>query len=296
MTISEAFEVRILVLKGEGKVEKTFKNYRSAKHSLINAVGDIPIGLVGTQQLAMWYTYMKQDGLSDSYVQAQYGKLRSVLGYLIENGRKVMEPRKIKSPKRDTPPKTVLTVNEIQLLIQACKNPRDKAMTALTFFTLARVSEVINIDKKLYLEAPADDKGRKEVVICGKGGKYRPLFINYIAQRYVDEYLDTRRSKNTGKLDCYDPLFMSGQCRRITVSRFEQILHTAAADAGLNKRVTPHVLRHSGTTDLLENHAPIELVSKVLGHSSVAITSKVYSHVGRESQKDMLDQFFTPIV
>jgi integrase/recombinase XerD len=295
MTISEAFEVRIIALMAEGKKEKTFKNYRCAYHSLVSATGDIPITLFGHQQLAVWHLYLKQNGASDSYIRGNYQLLKSVLGYLLDSDIKVMEPRKIKAPKRDTVPKIPLTTQEVRDLIEAAKNPRDKAIVATVFLTAGRISEVLSIDKESLLRAPLDDKGRQEIMVCGKNGKYKPLFVYPATRTYIDTYLNTRRHPVTQELDKYPPLFMSGQCRRITVNRVEQIMHEAARSAGLEKRVTPHLLRHSKTTDLLENGAPIELVSKMLGHSSVAITSKVYSHVGTAAQKDMVDAYSTPI-
>jgi integrase/recombinase XerD len=295
MTISEAFEVRIVALMAEGKSEKTFKNYRCAMRSLVRAIGDIPVELLSGAQVSLWNYRLKQDGASDTYVQKNYAQLKSVLGYLQDNDMKVMSPRKIKSPSPDTPPKVPLDVAEVQRLIDACRTPRDKAIVALTFTAGARPSEILNLEKDDILETPFDEKGRQKVAVWAKGKKYRFLFINPIARQYINNYLETRRSPMTGNLDRYKPLFMSQQNRQLGLSSVEKIMHRAAADAGLTKRVTPYVLRHSFTTDLLENKAPIEIVSKILGHSSVAITSRVYSHVNTSVQQDVAEKFASPL-
>jgi integrase/recombinase XerD len=297
MTISEAFERRIVALLADQRVPKTIKNYNCALNTLLNSVGDIPIELFGKDQVLVWTNYMHQEGLVNTTIRGYQGSMRSVLGYLIDEfDMKVMLPRKIKSPPNDSPPKPTLTSEELVQLIDACRNPRDKAIAALVFLSAGRISEVLNIEKEQFIEAEPDEKGRIEIEVCGKGKKWRPLFVTSTAQKYVNDYLETRRNPKTGKLDYCKPLFISGQRRQITVSRVEQVFHRAASDAGITKHVTPHVLRHSKTTELLEKGAPIELVSKMLGHSNVAITSKIYSHVRTKSQKDMLDEYSTPLV
>lgn len=295
MTISEAFEVRITVLMGEGKAEKTFKNYRSARNSLIRAVGDVPIELLGNRQVAIWNLTLKRNMASDTYINKNYAMLKSVLGYLIDNDMNVMNPRKIKSPPSDTPPKIPLNAREVQQLIDACNNPRDKAIVALIFTTGARPFEILDLEKETILSAPFDDKGRQTVSIRGKGGKYGDIFIQPVARRYIDAYLETRVNSKTGRLDYYKPLFMSQQNRQIGLSMVEKMIHRAAANAGLTKHVTPYILRHSFTTDMLENGAPIEIVSKILRHSSVAMTSRVYSHVNGRVRQEAISQYLTPI-
>src|SRR5690606_18641400 len=86
-------------------------------------------------------------------------------------------------------------------------------------------------------------------------------------------------------------LFISGQYRRITVSRVEQILHVLSAYAGLEKIVTPHVFRHSAITDYISNGAPMGIVSRLAGHASIKTTLDIYTHVTDDTLRDTAKHF-----
>lgn len=279
MTITEAFSIydsRVLVRRAP----KTRRNYRTSCQSLLNAIGNIPVELVSESNLGLWDQYMTEDGITGTTRRTYLGDIRVMMEYLKNQGMQLYDMRDFKLPDNDTEPRTWLAADEIVRLIAAAKNPRDKAILACTFLSGCRISEIIDLDRDC-LGSPINADGQQEINVCGKRKKYRTVIFNKTARQYLDAYLETRA-------DHYKPLFISGQNRRITVSRVEQITHQCARDAGLTKVVTPHVLRHSYTTDLLTNGASLYEVSKSLGHANIATTANIYGHFDTSDMKRVL--------
>lgn len=280
MTLTEAFDIfdsRVLA----GKNIKTRKNYRCAYRSLKNATGDIPIAVICEETTIVWMRYMREEGCSGTTQRGYLISLRCVLKYFRRKGMDLFDMGVVELPEIDTKPRDFITAQELESLIVAAKNPRDKAILACMFLAGCRISEILNLDRN-ELEVPIDDEGRKEVFVCGKGDKYRPVIFNETARAYLDEYLDTRN-------DRMKPLFISGQNRRITVSRVEQIVHQCTRDAGLTKHVTPHVVgRHSYATDLLNNGASLYDVSKSMGHANISTTANIYGHFDTNARKQTI--------
>lgn len=279
MNISEAFALhdsRALA----GKTIKTRKNYRSSYRSLLRAVGDIPIELVGEETVIVWKQAMLEDGKTGTTQRGYIMDLRNVINYLRRKGMNLYDMSLIELPANDTPPRTWLKPEEVVRLVNAAKNPRDRAIIACTFISGCRISEILNLDRE-QIDTPVDSRGLQEIWVEGKRGKYRPVWFNETARKLLHAYLETRT-------DRFKPLFISGQNRRITVSRVEQIVHQCTRDAGLDKTVTPHVLRHSFATDLLNNKAPLYEVSKTMGHANIATTANIYGHFDTDQRKNTL--------
>ena len=268
--------------------EKTIRNYLSSLNSFKRAISDVPVEEIGTDYILRWDRDMQLRGISATARNTDLSKMRQVLSAMSEAGLRVMDKQKIKLPKRDTKPSEYLTPFEVKQLIDACKNTRDKAICALIFNTGGRVSEVLNLNRNEFEAAEITREGVYTIWVCGKGDKYREVAFNTQTKVLVERYLDKRTDK-------FKPLFISGQNSRITVQRVEQIIHEAAALAGLEKRVTPHVLRHSYTTDLIFNGAPIKDVQHLLGHAKISTTLDIYTH-RIDSRKHETQQKYQSIV
>lgn len=276
MNITEAFSLydsRVLALKKM----KTRKNYRCAYRSLVNATGDIPIELVCEETITVWMHYMREQGCTGTTQRGYIISLRRILQYFRDKGMNLYDMSPVELPAIDTAPRVFLKATEVERLLKATRNPRDKAIVACTFIAGCRISELLNLDRG-DVDIDIDEDGLQEVSVCGKGDKYRPVIFNETARAMLNAYLDTRT-------DRFKPLFISGQNRRITVSRVEQIIHRCARDAGLEKVVTPHTLRHSYATDLLINGAPLYDVSKSMGHKNITTTSNIYGHYDTAARK-----------
>ncbi|MCW9054958.1 MAG: tyrosine-type recombinase/integrase [Candidatus Pacebacteria bacterium] len=206
--------------------------------------------------------------------------LRQFLKYLVKRGEEVLPPDTIELAKETGRDLNLISSVELERLLKAPKGSdlkalRDKAMLELLFSTGLRVSELCNLSRYL-------DWTRDEISVRGKGGKVRPVFISPDAKVAVEKYLKERT-------DTDEALFIylgrgasraeahSGSLQLSTRS-VERIVKHYAVKAGIDKRVTPHTLRHSFATDLLQNGADLRSVQALLGHANIA-TTQVYTHV-----------------
>lgn len=274
--------------------EKTFRNYDSMMASFSRSVGDIPIELVSLDHIIIWKRYMQQKGNKPSSINSDLGRFRKMLRYLEDAGLGVMSPSKIKFNKRKPEERTWLEPDEMQALIKHAPNDRDRAIIALLVATGCRISEILNLDRSDIENATYADDGLYEIWVKGKGDrrnqeKHRVAYFPPSVMAYLETYLEDRT-------DRFKPLFLSGQNSRITVSRVEQIVHDVTNRAGLDKRVTPHTLRHSRISDLLNNGAPMQDVQNLAGHSSVSTTVNIYGHVNEKHKREVFTKYSTPVL
>ena len=149
---------------------------------------------------------------------------------------------------------------------------RDKAILELLFSTGLRVSELCALKRDSFWEAK-----NGEISIRGKGGKIRVVFISDTAKEALKEYLDKRS-------DTEEFLFST------TPRSVERMIKQRAIEAGISKKVTPHIIRHCFATDLLSNGADLRSVQVLLGHSNIA-TTQIYTHVTDKQLRDVHKNF-----
>lgn len=200
--------------------------------------------------------------------------MRAFLKFLRKRDIPGLSPEKIELAK--VPERSLDLINEAELdrLMKAAdgtseKSLRDKAMLELFFSTGLRVSELCGLDSDI-------DLSRDELSVRGKGDKVRVVFISEPAKEAVRNYLKARK-------DMHEALFVNHaqgkkKNERITPRSVERMIKIYATKAGITKKVTPHVLRHSFATDLLSNGADIRSVQALLGHASIN-TTQIYTHV-----------------
>jgi site-specific recombinase XerD len=200
--------------------------------------------------------------------------LRAFLKFLRKRGIECISPERIELAKLPERHLDLISPAELDRLIKSAngedeKSLRDRAMFELLFSTGLRVSELCALDSDI-------DLSRDELSVRGKGDKVRVVFLSEAAKDAVRAYLKARK-------DMSDALFVniargkSGN-ERLTPRSIERIIKVYAAKAGITKKVTPHVLRHSFATDLLSNGADIRSVQQLLGHASIN-TTQIYTHV-----------------
>lgn len=273
MNVTDAFAR--FDLEQKGKAAKTSKNYLVAMNSFIACCGDLPVGLITREHVVRWKIYMDSRGNAISSMSTNLSKLRNVLNYLRSCGFAVIDPAIIKLPKVTQKEVTYLEYGEVQKIIDAAENIRDKAIIACLFSTGCRISELLNLNR--------EDITGNSAVVTGKGHKYRQVYFDGHALRYLEEYLSNRKDK-------LSPLFISGQRRRITVSRVQQIIHEYTDMAGITKNVTPHVFRHSYATDLLWNGSDIMAIKGLLGHTQITTTMR-YLHVTDKHKEEAYKKY-----
>ena len=213
--------------------------------------------------------------------------LRSFLKYLVKRGIPSLPPETIelaKTPEREL---DLITAAELERLMKAptgetLPSLRDRAILELFFSTGLRVSELCGLSRDI-------DLTRDELSVRGKGEKVRVVFLSSEAKKSVKQYLDKRD-------DTDDALFVRQRMSkeksdgnvslRLTPRSVERMMKHYAAKAGISKKVTPHIIRHSFATDLLENGADLRSVQALLGHANIS-TTQIYTHVARERLKQL---------
>ena len=202
--------------------------------------------------------------------------LRAFLKFLRKRGIDSLNPERIELAKVGARDLDLISGNELDRLMAGPKGDslaslRDRAILELFFSTGLRVSELTSINRDI-------DLSRDEYSIRGKGEKIRVVFLSPAAKAAIKKYIDKR-----GDID--DALFIqmgkaskNAKDLRLTPRSIERLVKKYAVKAGITRKVTPHVLRHSFATDLLENGADLRSVQALLGHANIA-TTQVYTHI-----------------
>ena len=182
----------------------------------------------------------------------------------------------------------VLSIDEVDKLLDIkLESPydyRNKAMLELMYATGLRVSELINLTK---LNIDLD----KQTVRCfGKGNKERIIPIGKIAIKYLKIYLDEYRDSLTKKTLC-DNLFLNNHGKRLTRQGFFKMIKKQADEKGIKENITPHMLRHSFATHLLNNGADLRSIQLMLGHENISTTG-IYTNVSKEKIKENYDLYY----
>jgi site-specific recombinase XerD len=221
--------------------------------------------------------------------------LRVFLKYLTKRGIAAMPRDQIELAKTPERSLDLISPEELARLLNSpngntLKDLRDKAILELLFSTGLRVSELCSLTNDF-------DFQRDEISIRGKGGKVRVVFISDEAKNAVKKYLAARKDMNDALFvqtptlkEVGEPTKSVGLDRALTRRSIERIVKQHAIKAGITKRVTPHVIRHSFATDLLNNGADIRSVQIMLGHSSIS-TTQIYTHVTDKQLREVHKKF-----
>ena len=220
--------------------------------------------------------------------------LRTFLKYLMKRRITSLPPDRIDLAKIKERSLDLISVDELNRLLKAplvenisgkkddtLKIFRDKAILELFFSTGLRLSELCSLNRDL-------DLSKDEFSIRGKGEKVRVVFLSDSAKDAIRQYLKNRK-------DLDEPLFIqyssnAGKSNRLTPRSIERIVKYYAIKAGISKKVTPHVIRHSFATDLLSNGADIRSVQMMLGHANIA-TTQIYTHITDKQLRDVHKKF-----
>ena len=235
--------------------------------------------------------------------------LRRFLKYMMKRGVTSLSPDRIELAKVGGRQLDLISSNELSRLLSApltkdedktlrqapgktaqdiIRELRDHAILQLFFSTGLRLAELCSLNRDL-------DLSKDEFSIRGKGEKVRVVFLSDTAKDAIREYLKKRTdmdepmfvqySKNAGK-----NAVSNGNERRLTPRSIERIVKQYAIKSGISRKVTPHILRHSFATDLLENGADIRSVQVMLGHANIQ-TTQIYTHVTDKQLKDIHKKF-----
>lgn len=224
-------------------------------------------------------------GRATSTISRNLAAIKSFYQFLVREDRLAENPTEhLESPKVEKRLPHVMTLAEVELLLgqpapDGAANLRDKAMLEVLYATGIRVSELVSLDRNdINLEAGF-------LRCLGKGSKERIVPLGSVAIRAVDQYIQTARSelcKSASEL----ALFVNQHGHRLTRQGFWKIIKRYAKEAQIDENITPHTLRHSFATHLLENGADLRSVQEMLGHADISST-QIYTHVTRNRLKEV---------
>ncbi len=215
--------------------------------------------------------------------------LRAFLKYMNGRGVETISPERIELAK--VPERSLDLISSAELArlraapdTKTLEGKRDKAILELLFSTGLRISELcaLSIDDI--------DLTRDEFSVRGKGDKIRVVFLSDSARDAIRDYLKARKDLDSAMFVRYGRKANDGGDLRLQPRAIQRLLKTYAAMAGITRKVTPHVIRHSFATDLLQNGADIRSVQALLGHASIN-TTQIYTHVTDKHLRDVHKKF-----
>lgn len=203
--------------------------------------------------------------------------LRAFLKYIRKRGVTSLSPEVIELAKVGERSIDLISSAELDRLIAApntneLQGKRDRAILELLFSTGLRISELCG------LSIDDVDLTRDEFSIRGKGDKVRVVFLSDSAKDAIREYLKNRKDLDDALFIQYGKKAHTAKELRLSPRAVQRVLKTYAAKAGITRKVTPHVIRHSFATDLLSNGADLRSVQALLGHANIG-TTQIYTHV-----------------
>ena len=235
---------------------------------------------VGTEALTAFVLDLHERGYSDKTKTRKVASTKALFGFLLEEGVIDKNPMEdFSSPGGGESLPETLTVDEVEALLKVNgdDNPislRDRAIFEVMYATGVRVSELVSLD--------IDDVDLDESFVrcMGKGSKERIIPLHDEAVGIVREYLEDGRPSMAGAA-AGRALFVSRKGGRLTRQALWLVLKGRAEAAGIDRKITPHTLRHSFATHLLIGGAPLRHVQELLGHASIT-TTQVYTHLTSE--------------
>jgi tyrosine recombinase XerD len=249
-----------------------------------------PLGITAWEDInratvRRWIAWMHGEGYAPASIARKLSALRSLFRYLVREGMVATSPMLlVPAPRgRHTLP-SVMTIEEIERLLEApnLTTPlglRDRCLFEVLYATGLRVSELLS------LQVDQIDWPRQSIHIMGKGSKERIVLLGDLAVDALERYLHEARPRLERAPTC-EGLFLSHLGKPLSVRGFHLILQSRLAEAGITRHVTPHTLRHSFATHLLEGGADLRVVQELLGHASVS-TTQVYTHVSEGYLRDV---------
>ena len=264
-------------LKFERKLSNnTYQSYRYNLIKILNYFNNESILNLSEDEIRQFLYNSKEKSKSKSHYLTV---LKSFYNYMLDLNRINKNPcDNIKNPKIEKKLPKFLTEDEVnQLLNIKLNDPKDyrnKAMLELLYASGIRISELL--DLKLY-NYYVDDACIK---VMGKGSKERIIPIGDITIKYLDLYINEYR-KYILKTKQSDYLFVNYNGNRMSRQGFFKILKRICDENNIKKEISPHVLRHSFATHLLNNGADLRVIQELLGHENIS-TTEIYSHVSKD--------------
>ncbi|MBI2974028.1 MAG: tyrosine recombinase XerC [Deltaproteobacteria bacterium] len=264
-----------------------FSAYMKKTHAQIASGGKSALGKIDNN-IVRGYLSTLFGKNNPASIARKLASLRSFFKYWIKQGAVENNPAKdVTTPKVPKRLPKFLTVDEVVALLNGPNaadilSVRDKAMMEVMYASGLRVSELVGLD------IDSVNLGEGILKVLGKGRKERMVPIGSKAQTALSNYL-AKREELIGKGNNTKAVFLNRQGDRITPRSVERMVQKYLKDSGIQKEVTPHVLRHSFATHMLNSGADLRGIQELLGHTSLSTTQK-YTHVSLDKLMDVYEK------
>lgn len=282
MKISEAFDLykkNYLIVKRYSR--RVIESHDYAKVDLTSTLGDKKLKNLSLSDIGIWAEHLKYRELPNgsikpraiNTIRSYMNRLRAVIKYMWLVGEKCIDYQLIPVPKAEEVEIGFLYEEEVQAMIDNAFSVRNKFVISLLYSSGIRLSELLSLNR--------DSIRDRTFTVIGKGNKRRICFIDERTEQLMQEYLKTRED------DCEALVVSNIYKERMTPTNIQLLIRNSAKRAGIERRVTPHMLRHSFATNFVRNNGNMRYLSRILGHSNIN-TTMIYTHV---VDKDLFKQY-----
>ena len=272
--------------------ENTYQSYAFDLACFSDYFKDKKVDLINEEDIVKYLEYLKTEKkLSARSIERHLTTIRGLFKYLVKMEIiKYDITKNIDNLKIGKHLPSTLTIMEVDKLMDIKLDTpfdyRTKAMLEMMYGSGLRVSELVNLtlnDIDLYSDT---------ILIHGKGSKERIVPLGDYAKKYLASYLKVRNSLLKKKNGNPDKLFLNNHGKPITRNGFNFLLSKLLKEKGIEKEVTPHTLRHSFATHMLDNGADLRTIQELLGHSDI-VTTRIYTHVSKKQIQNNYNKYET---
>ena len=272
--------------------DNTNESYKLDLESFNDFFRNTNIKDINEGSIVTYLKYLKEEkNLSERSIERHLTTLRGFFKYLVKMN--IIDndiTKNIDNLKLGRYLPQVLTIDEVDKLMDIkLDNPfnyRTKAMLEMMYGSGLRVSELVN------LTLSDIDLDNSTILIQGKGNKERIVPLGEYAKEYLIKYLNVRNELIKKKNGNFEELFLNNHGKPITRNGFNFLLNNLLKEKNINKNVTPHTLRHSFATHMLDNGADLKTIQELLGHSDI-VTTRIYTHIANAKLHDNYNKYQT---
>lgn len=278
MRLSEAFNMYLEdYIRAKNQSTRTEETHEACKRLLIQFLGDKELSQLSLLDVREWRKQISK-GRRPNSVRVYILRLRAVLRYCNIRDIPAIKSELVPVPKREATVPVFLTEQEVTRMIECSTSIRNAFVISLLYSSGIRLSELIALNRGQIID--------RRFTVIGKGRKPRLCFIDQRTELLMNMYLASRK-------DNHEALIVSNEFkRRMTATNIQLLVRNSASKACLNKKVSPHTLRHSFATNFLKNNGNMRYLSAMLGHASLD-TTMMYAHVVDLDLQNQYEKYHT---
>lgn len=270
---------------------ESYKNdLKKLDEYLTSTIENLQVNQIAHHHLLNFLEFLNELGLATASQARMVSSVKSFFAYLTLEKIIITNPAELlEAPKLSRKLPEVLSYHEIELIcasvdLSSAEGHRNRAIFEVLYACGIRVSELVNLNiSNLYLEIGF-------IKVLGKGNKERLVPIGESAIKYLNFYLEDRKKNDLCDKNSEDIVFLNRRGRQLTRNMIFLIVKEAAAQAGIDKNISPHTFRHSFATHLIEGGADLRVVQQLLGHESIT-TTEIYTHLDMNFLKETIRSY-----